>query len=184
MNKQLEEVDLMYQEVQPYIDPTFDELKSRTEVHQLKLQMNKEKYIKVYDLALEKLKLLLPHLSTGEIVDGYREGCRLLQRGLSGYMADHFHSDYVPTMVNAIKRPDLHTAWIFLQALANNLGRNISSLAIEALDTKGLTETALNVVEQLNITEALPKIRELTKDKDDTIASLAGEVSKHLEKQM
>ncbi len=183
MNKELEEVNSMYQEVQPYIDPTVDELKSRSEVYQLELQTNNNKYGKVYSLAIEKLDLIFPRLSPNEIIEGYSEGCRLLQRSLSGYMANQFHSDYIPTMIDAVQRPDLHTAWIFLQALADNVGGDIFPLAVEALDTKELTETALNIVEQLNIVEALPKVKVLMSSEDDSIASLAAEIWSHLQRK-
>ncbi len=180
MNMELEEVNRMYQEIQAYIDPTFDELKSRTETQQRNIQKNYAQHNQVYNLALEKINSILPNLTTNEVIEGYKDGGRLLQRNLSGYMAGHFNHDYIPTMINAIKQPHLHTAWLFLQALGNNLGGEVSDLVIEALEMEGLQETALSIVGQLNLVEALPQIQRLTENHNATIAYLASETIKQL----
>jgi hypothetical protein len=184
VNKQLKEVDMMFMQIQDYIDPTPDYLSKLTQDKWMELQKDRSNYTDIYNSGLEKLRLVLPTLSNNEIVEGYTEGCRLLQRGLSGYMADHFQQEYIPTMIGAIKQPHLHTGWIFLQALANNLGKDVAPLAIEALSIEGLTETALNVVKELNIIEALPKVRQLINGDNTTIAFLAEKTSNYLEGQL
>ena len=184
MNKQLNEINSIYLKIQDYIDPTIDYISSLNEDDWSEMQKNKESYGESYSIALEKLRLLLPKLSSKEIAEGCSSGCRLLQRNLSGYMAEHFHQEYIPSMIGAVKQPHLHTAWLFLQALANNIGKDITPLAVESLDIDGLTETALSVIDQLNIIEALPKVLHLTKSDNETIAFLANQISKHLQSQI
>lgn len=90
----------------------------------------------------------------------------------------------IPIMMQSIKRGEIHTAPFFLQALANNLGHQIDNLVLDTLDSDNamLRETALSIVKQINLSEAIPKVETLLYDKNPNIALLASQIIKNLKK--
>lgn len=173
MNSSLLETDNICRKVQDYLDPEPDVFEKMTEEEWLNHREMYDSSNAAHRAAIAKLMELLPKLSTQEISEGYTEGCRLFQRALSGYMVRNFNLEYIPTMMDAINTPHLHTARNFLQSLADNIGSEISSTVLAALDVNGLCETALSIVGQLSLTEALPKVQQLISDPDPAIASIA-----------
>jgi hypothetical protein len=98
-------------------------------------------------------------------------------------MGRDFHESYVPVMIRAIRSPHLHTASVFLQVLANNLGEDSAPIVIDALAVQELQETALSIVAQLNLQEAAPRVEMLTQDAVEEIAAFADKVLSKLKKQ-
>ena len=180
MKQQLEEINAMFLLVQDYIDPTVEDLEKITPEEQLEYERNAETYLRIYNAALEKYKEAAPNLSPSEIIDGFQEGCRLLQRSLSGRMCYHFDEAYIPIMTESIRKNELHTAYLFLQALANHLGTEIKSIAIDSLDSNSvlIRSTALAVVRQLGMIDASVKVESLTRDSSDEVAYLAKQILK------
>ncbi len=103
---------------------------------------------------------ILPHLTPAEICQAYHEGCMLLQRNLSGWMGRYFDPVYIPTMITAIQQQHDHTSWIFIQVLAAHGGSQYRDLILYALQSRSLDvqEQAVNLVEQLQLTEAIPQL--------------------------
>jgi hypothetical protein len=178
MKQQLEEVNAMFLLVQDYIDPTVEHLEKITREEQLEYERNAEKYLRAYNVAIAKYKEVAPSLSPSEIIEGFQQGCRLLQRSLGGWMCFHFDEAYIPIMTDSIRKNELHTAHLFLQALADRLGTEISSIAIDSLDSNSvlIRSTALAVVRQLGLVDAYAKVESLTNDSSNEIAYLAKQI--------
>lgn len=138
----------------------------------------RNEYSRIYDLGAEKSVLIAPDLSPEEIVEGYQQGCKLLQRNLSGRMSQHFDRLYIPTMVQAIKNNETHTAFIFLPALAEHLGKEVGPIVLEALDSKSpiIRERALSAADHIKLLEAAPKIKAMVDDPEPEVAFLAGKI--------
>jgi HEAT repeat protein len=182
MNTVLSNINGLFYRVQDYIDPISD-LHQLTEQELSAYLQMREQASRDYNVGLEQLRAVVPTLSVSEIVEGYTEGCRLLQRGLSGYMSHYFNPAYVPIMKAAIDDHQWHTACIFLQALADHLGSNAAPTIIEALDSPSaaIREKALLIADQLELLEALPKVQRLIHDPVTDLASLAEETQHNLQ---
>ena len=85
-------------------------------------------------------------------------------------MVQNFDEKYIPLMIHEIESSiAYHTDFMFLQALAYHLSKKeIVPITIECLSSVSDTmqETALSVIQQLNIKEAIPRIEEMI-DKPD-----------------
>jgi len=178
MNPKLKEVNDLYLQIQDYIDPTVEYLAGLTEEQRLELESNADEHLRLYEIAIEKYREVAPALSPDEIIEGYKQGCRLLQRTLSGHMCYAFDKVYIPIMIQAVRNDEAHTAYLFVQSLADHLGKEIAPLVIEALDSESaLTrERALAVVRQLELVEALPTVRGMVNDPYLEISYLAKDI--------
>ncbi len=173
MNAHLNEINKLYLKIQgQYIDDTIQEKDDSIDISKV------EKFSEIYNIALEKFNKIAPLLTPYEIVEGYKQGSNLLQKNLSGRMSLHFNDLYTPVMIDAIKNDHQHTAYLFLQTLADNLDNDITSIVQFALQSKSkLTrETALNVAEQLNLFELTEEIQEICFDVEPEISSLAKQI--------
>ena len=184
MNPLLDNVNNLYLQLESYFDPSLDLFLSLSEEKRIEYMVRKNELTNEYKTAIEMMRTTITILSEQEILEGYQEGCKLLQRSLSGYMCQNYDPIYAQAMVNAIERDESHVAPHFLQTLANNLGREIIPIAIYALNSNvtSIKRTALSVADQLLIVEALDKIQELTNDGNEEIPYLAKEVVRRLEK--
>lgn len=178
MTPKLKEINDLYLQVQNHIDPTAENLASLTDEERLEYESRADEYSRLYKIAMEKYKEVAPTLSPDEIIEGYRQGCRLLQRNLSGHMSYYFDKVYIPLMIEAIRNDESHTAYLFLQSLADHVGKEFAPVVIEALNSESaLTrETALAVVRQLELVEAIAKVRDMVNDPNLEISYLAKEI--------
>lgn len=186
MNQYLEEVNELYLQIQGrYMDISPENKYSQTPEAQGEFANHLNEYSRIYNLALEKFRIIAPNLSPAEIIEGYQQGCRLLQCNLSGDMCQNFDTVYIPTMVQAIKNNETHTSHMFLQALADQLGKEISPIVIETLNSESalMRETALSVAEQIKLLEAAPKIRMMINDVELDVAFLAKKIIASWESQ-
>jgi hypothetical protein len=178
MNLKLEEINDLYLQVQNLIDPTVEYLAALTDEERFELESNRDEYSLLYKIAREKYIEIAFQLSPAEVIEGYQQGCRLLQRNLSGLMCHRFDSVYIPVMIEAIKKDEPHTAFFFLQSLADHLGTEIASIVTEALDSKyaHTRETALAVAYQLKLVEVAPKVEEMVDDSHPNVSYLAKQI--------
>jgi hypothetical protein len=176
MNQSLSKINEIYLEIQDYVDPLLDDLIHMDRQLLDKLKINRIEALDKYETTQKLVIELLPTLSRDEIIQGYMEGCRLLQRNLSGFMGKNYNKDYATVMENAIREGHYHTAWLFLQVLSDNSESNLMSLLEFSLRQKALQEVALGIVENLKLKELLPIIRELKDSQDDEINSIAQKV--------
>lgn len=183
MNPILNEINELYLQVQNYIDPLPEYLTKLTEQERLDYAGMRDESSQIYNLALDKLRGVAPSLSPNEIIEGYTQGCRLLRRSLGGYMCHLFDRAYIPIMIQAIMNEESRTAWMFLQTLADQLGKEVAPLVLRSLDSKSelLREAALSVTGRLELVEAIPKVQVMTKDSDLEISSLAKSILDSLE---
>ena len=180
MNSEIENINKTYEKVQNIIDMTYEQLKQMTEQDWLRAKSERASAEVVYQKAQERLYVLLPELKPIQISNLYEQGCRLLQRNLSGYMVQHFSIDYVDTMKAAVVNGHWHTAWMFLQSLADNVGEYETDLFVEALSIPELQETALSIIGQLHIREASEYVKEISEDKLNDNKLLAKSIYKKL----
>lgn len=184
MNAVLTNFDIIFSQIQMFVDPQEEDSEQimRFKDHNLVEQRRiREEALHSYHRTLGTLRNVLKQMSSNEIVEGYLEGSRLLRKCVAGYMAENFSNDFVPTMIDAVKASDKHTGWLFLQTLANHLGKDISPLVLSNLAAPGIRETALSVAGQLDLSEAIPIIRDLINDPVHEIAALAKLILSELE---
>lgn len=196
MHPVLQEINELYLQIPHYIDPSpeyieslnrqNEVLKSQPDEHRRRWQLEfagqRAECSRIYSLAIEKFEAVSSTLSPTEVIEAYKQGCNLLQRNLSGHMSHHFDEAYIPLMIQAVKSGEGHTAHLFLPILAQQLGRDIAPLAIESLDSQFtcVREAALSVVYQLELVEAVSKIRTMA-DQDPEIAEMASNIIRKLE---
>lgn len=183
MQFSLDQINRLFIKLEPFFDLSLDSILNLSEENQRLFVEEKSTVYADYELAIELLRNSVPLLSKHDILTGYKEGCKLLQRGLSGYMCQQFDRLYLSTMIDAIERDEIHVAPHFLQAIADNLGQESISVVLSALNSKqaSIKKVALSVCHQLNAAEAMPIIRGMTADQDKIIAHLALETLKWLE---
>jgi hypothetical protein len=185
MNELLREVNDLYEQSQPYVDPT------PIDVNTLQMSSAKEQQsflemanqgVSTYQLAISKLQAVLPTLSSTEILEGYTQGCRLLQRSLSGYMGSHFDRMYLPIMVQAVTEGVPHTGATFLHVLVVQLGKEAAPLVLQSLGSVSddMREGALVAAKQLKLVEAIPTIQGMIHDPVTPVAVVAEHVLQEL----
>jgi hypothetical protein len=121
---------------------------------------------------METIKTFEP----SEVAEAYTEGCRLLQTNLSGFMGNNFCDEYYQVMVNAIYGQHFHTSWLFLQAIADNVGERVSPLIEFAIEVEPLQETALSIIRQLKLQEFKPQVEKLLNSDLQSLAQAALDV--------
>lgn len=177
MNQSLKEINEIYLQIQDYIDPSPEYFDQITEEQKLDFIKKRKEYSPQYEKTLHVLKALLERLSPKDIVEGYQQGCRMLQISLAGNMFRHFNEMYIPLMIDSIRKDERHTAPIFLRTLSVNFNdkEQIGLLALASLNSQwpSIVEAALTVVYELRVSSALPKIRDLAKGPDLAMAELA-----------
>lgn len=183
MESSLDQVNKIYVRLEKFFDPSIDSILNLSDQDRIEFSTTQTELIEEYKWALNMLRNTVPLLSEQDILTGYQEGCKLLQRNLSGYMCQNFNRLFLQTMIEAIEREEEHVAPHFLQAIADNLGREAIPIILSALDSRQISikRTALSTSDQLKISEALPKIKKLTNDNNKGIAYLADEVMKRIE---
>lgn len=161
MKPDIAKINNRYFEIQDYIDPTniLNFAQNCTKQEWIEFQAARNHYSNEYNVLHKSLMMLVKKITHLEIAEAYSEGCRLLQRNLSGYMGHNFVDSYIPVMSKAILDNHFHTSWIFLQVLADNMGKEAQHLIEHALDFETTQETALNVIRQLNLYELENKVR-------------------------
>ena len=132
----------------------------------------------IYQKMVKKLEKVVSKLSSQDIIDGYKSGCRLLQSNLSGYMYEDFRKEYVPVMLEAITNDHVHTTHIFFRALvmhAPEVKGELKPLVIKALKSKhvSVVHAALSSAYQLRLDDALPIIKELANHTDGVTTEMA-----------
>lgn len=186
MDAALKSINDVYVRVQQYIDPGMDFiLRVKTTFSPEEQRDYYEKRaiaVEDYKQAHDQLGELCESLSPEQIIVGYQMGCRLLQRGLSGCMANRFDRSYIPIMSQAIQEGAEHAGLIFVQALADNIGIEAEPIILDALKSSIpiIRERALAVVEQLNLINAIPQVRVLTTDSHELVSKRAATVLEHI----
>lgn len=177
MNPSLKEINAIYLQIQDYIDPSPEYFDQITDEQKLDFIHKRKEYSQLYENTSRALKALLDRLSSEDIVEGYQQGCRMLQIGLAGHMFRHFNEIYIPLMIDAVKKDERHTAPIFLRTLSLNVKDRdqIGLLALTSLNSKwsSVLDAALAVIYDLRIVAALPKITDLANDPNTATAELA-----------
>lgn len=171
MKPEISEINKRYLEIQDYVDPLSQDLIDFAQ------ECTKEEWIEFQDLSRiyhQELGILrknfmeiIDNSNPTEIAEAYTGGCRLLQRNLSGYMGNNFSNEYIPVMSRAIREKHFHTNWLFLQALANNIGKDVAPLAEYALELEPIQETALSVIGRLKLVNLASKVQEIANQTDN-----------------
>jgi hypothetical protein len=174
VNSSLAEINALYLQIEPLFDPSSDLMQSLEHLSDddlRNIQETKNDVLPIYRTALAMAQSLIPSLTPDEIIEGYQEGSRLLQRNLSGYMGVQWQVEYIPVMIAAIEQDHDHTAWIFLHILADKVGRDLALLYIKALDSQSseVREAALVVIDRLCLRESLIHVERLTRDSNPTL---------------
>jgi hypothetical protein len=136
MNASLSQINALYARIGHLFDPSpefITMLDHLSDTDLARYAQNQKKVSAIYASAIHQLQQLLPLLSHEEIIEGYQQGSTLLQRNLSGYMATYFDASYISIMIEAIESDHSHTAWVFLQALADNIGKSLSHIYTGAI---------------------------------------------------
>lgn len=176
MKAELQNINRMYIEVEYYFYPApgfFD-----SEINGSTYLQRKKELEPLYQSARKELYRIAPSLTTGEIIQAYQEGCRLLQANISGLMVESFRREYIPIMIQAIKDNHGHTAHMFLRTLsvnASDLRSELTPLILVSLSSQFLSikEAALSAAFQLRLTEALPTIKRMAKDSTPEIREMS-----------
>lgn len=163
MKPEIAKINGRYFEIQDYIDPTniLNFAQNCTQQEWIEFQATRNHYSAEYNVLYKSLMMLVKKATPIEISEAYGDGCRLLQRSLSGYMGYNFVDSYIPVMSKSIGDNHFHTSWIFLQVLADNMGKEAQHLIEHALDFEATQETALNLIRQLKLYELEDKIQEI-----------------------
>ena len=161
MKFEIAKINNRYFEIQDYIDPTniLNFAQNCTKQEWIEFQATRNHYSDEYNVLHKSLMMLVEEVTPLEIAEAYSEGCRLLQRNLSAYMGHNFVDSYIPVMSIAIWDNHFHTSWIFLQVLADNIGKEAQPLIEYAIDFEATQETALNLIRQLKLYELEDKVR-------------------------
>lgn len=181
MHQKLEEINNLYIQIQDNYPLLSIEQRTTLRDEEPENQANwLKEYERIYNIAITQFRAIGPNLTPQEVVEGYQQGCKLLQQNLSGHMCYYFNESYIPLMLQEIKQEVLHTAPQFLQCLSVQLGSKIAPIVLEALESKNLIvrETALSIADNLKIFEARQKIIEMMDDPEQGISSLAKEIIK------
>ncbi len=178
MNSSLKEINDIYLRIQDYIHPPVGYFEGVAEEKRLDFAQKMSEYAPLYETTADRFGSVLSGLSPAEVVEGYQQGCRLLQTGLAGYMYHHFNEAYIPLMVQAINNDEEHTAWLFLNSLvmhARHMREEIASLAMRALNSKWrpTREAALTAIGEFRVMEARPMVEEMAKGSNPEISELA-----------
>ncbi len=186
MHPALEEIDVLYRPILIYHPHLY---LSDEEAINFLLNAGDEYWNKrdeasqIYRTAIERFSQIVPELTPSEIIDGFNQGSMLLQANLGGYMYLNFNEAYLPTMIHAV-RENHPVGYLFLGALSRYLGKEIVPLVIEVLDSKlrrRIRDTAIGFIHELEIMEAIPKLKELLQDSDPNIAEDARNTLEFLE---
>lgn len=158
MTPRIQELDEMYKALENSIYPMHidDETISSLEYNEYQRMSYEAEKLS------ERLFSILPSMSDHEIAEAYRNGCRLLQRNLSGYMARNFSDLYISVFEDAIEAGHTHTGWIFLQVLAEHNIDHYKNLVIKCLDVEGYTDTSIGIIFSFNIREACNELIQMT----------------------
>ena len=183
MNEIIARINSRYKAIQEYVHPTTKEIDNILvdKAKLIEFQEKRKIFDAEYEELVKELLYILDSLSPTEIALAYKKGCRLLQMNLSGYMGNNFSSEYIEVMETAIKSKHFHTAWLFLQALADNIGQDVEPVVDFALQIEPLQATALSIVRQLKLQNLLPKAKELLNNPDAEIKIMAKAVIETLE---
>jgi len=178
MKPELKEINEIYIRIEDYFFPApgyFDDV----ERHGREYVGRQHEYESLYLSAGNKFDSISAKLTPKEIIEGYEQGCRLLQENLSGWMYHRFDREYIPIMLKAIDDDHGHTVPLFLRALtlyASDLRDELIPRVLKLLSSKDVaTQTAaISAAYELQIDEALPIIRELTSDPNPEMREIAG----------
>lgn len=175
IHPELNEVNNIYLQIQDYMFPPFGYFEQLTTLEMAAWQAAQPEAHSLYHKALDRFHEIYPKLSPNEIITAYQHGSRILQANLSGRIARDFDVKYIPLMQWAIRSGHSHTGPIFLTALARYTGENATSLIIESLDNPepSMRETALALVAELNLTDAVSQVRKCLNDPVRTVSSVA-----------
>jgi hypothetical protein len=179
MNNKLKEINDLYLKIQDlYLDVPSEKWHSPTPLEEAELFNRQDEYSNIYNLAIKKFNDVAATLSPEDVIEGYKHGCKLLQRNLSGHMCLYFDDAYIPVMVSSIKKNELHTSFLFLQELADRLGKKVAPLVAEALTSGAgpVRETALSIAYQLGLRELTSKIELMKDDSEPEVAHLAKKI--------
>src|SRR5690349_16039701 len=131
MRPEIAEINSRYEIFQDYVYPTTEFIKNLINEGEEKLAEHRklgQLHKPEYEILVKRVLEIIKDFEAAEVAEAYTNGCRLLQMNLSGFMANNFCDDYYAVMVNAIHAQHFHTSWLFLQAIANNVGEKVSPL--------------------------------------------------------
>lgn len=182
---ELAEIDDMYKQIESILYPSFEYLASLSEEGIVEYKNQKEMADRVYKIAYEKFWSIASKLSATEIIEAYTEGSELLRGNIAGLIREHFDIVYVPLMIQAIKDGD-HYGYAFLVTLYNYLGKQVIPIIMISFSSKEkrIRESALALARELDLTEAIPKIREMVMDLDEDISRSAIDTLSYLESKL
>jgi hypothetical protein len=181
MLQKLKEINDLYIQIQdnyPFLSSEHETTPINEEIKDQKNWL--KEYERIYNIAIIQFRAIGPQLTPEQVLEGYTQGCKMLQQNLSGHMCYYFTEAYIPLMIQEIEKEAVHTAPQFLQCLSFQLGAKIAPIVLQALKSEKtpIRETALSIVDSLNIFEARLKVIEMTDDPEQGIASLAREIIK------
>jgi hypothetical protein len=184
MQPSLEEIDNLYIQIQDRFDPSEGYHDSLTEEERAAYQATQPEVSRIYNLAINKVNMVVPQLSPEEIIIGYKKGSRLLRRNLGGYICRDFVPTYIPLMREAIQAGDLPSARHFLSALAQHLGQDAAPIVLETLNHPQalLRETAAYVAEELGLVQAVPQLQSLLQEPSQEVVRAAQQALDKLQK--
>jgi hypothetical protein len=172
MKTDIVEINKLFEEIRPFIEPTHDELSIWSDKYALFLEQSQQSKI-IYRKAQLRLNEIIISLTAEEIVEIYQTSGILMQRHLSGKMLHDFHEIYIPVMIKAIQGGHKHTASNFLHFLANLMGKDVIHLVKEALTFEWLQEDAIYIAVDLELRELIPDILMIIKSKNEWIKTTA-----------
>ena len=183
LNTAIQRIDEIYRRIQDYVYPMgefIDEILKEAESDIQEYIAMRGHYRLEYDNAVADLLKILPTLKPTEIAEAYREGSRLLQMNLSGYMAQNFDIEYISVMEEAITNGHVHSGGTFLEVFAMQFGTKISPIIGNAIVHKGLQHHALDIIGRLKLVEYLEDVKILCTNPDKIVQTTAKDALKSL----
>jgi hypothetical protein len=176
MKQELENINKIYLQIQDYFFPAPEYFDDKPDGQEY-IKKGQE-YEPLHSFAKGEFLRISPLLAPEEIIEGYEQGCRLLQANLSGLMYNKFDRKYIPIMLKAIKDDHSHTAFLFLRALvlyAKDQKDKLVPLILSSLRSKYVVtlEAALSAAFELRLIEAIPIVEQMTKDSRPEIREMA-----------
>ena len=176
MNSHLKKIDTDLRLIEEDVKPSSLQLEEliKTQERALITPEGLRASLQVYENANADLVQILPTMEPSEIIDTYHQSGRLLRQHLSGYMFRSNNDIYVPVMIEAISNDD-ENSYLFLMALRRYLDNRIIAAFLRGLDSANsrTRDTALSLVYELRLIEAMDKVHQLEQDQIPMIAKFA-----------
>lgn len=165
MNPELKRINDVYRSIEHFWND--DKIPLLSEEELTDYIQARENAIELYTDTVNQVSQLVEKLAVDELIEAYKEGCKLLKANLGGYMYLHFDQAYVPTMIEAINNDD-DGSYLYLGILSKHLAREaFIPLVLKALQSRlsRTCDTALSYTRHLQIVEAMPLVENIAESK-------------------